>query len=1468
MDKWNKWKKRVLIVVLALILNLLGRNVEFFTGSPINLNIAGTILAAYLEGPVVGLVTALISGVGCGIVNHIDFYFIAADLSAAFISGWLGKRNRFFEKTLLTISTTAFMAVVRTVFVLIANYILYGGKTGMAIHDAILDMFEAGGFSRTVGSVVAALHISFGDVLAAMFLLYIGFRITMHIKKVRKSRKLRKALGGKITLSMIAIMLMASIFGTTDSYARTSINFVEKLYDAGYGLVGEGLNDIDMTADGTMWVATYGGLYRFNGSRFTLIDNVKAVRSVQTIYVDRFDRLIVGTQDRGVTLMNIDMSFFTLDASNGLPANAVKDIIADSNDLLYIGTTGGLVTAKIKDGAIVVDNVNTGLGNIKRFSADAKGNVAALNSLGELYLLNGGKVIDQVTSDAVTMTCVRFDGEGNLYVGTDDELVRKYVVRLGKMIADGSIPAKDLRSINDIYFNDDGFVFLAADSGIGYIDDKRHINKIESGNFDNTVETIFKDYQGNLWFTSTRCGLLSLTKSSFGDVFRLCGAKASICNAVIDWNGYLFVGTDDGLRELNIDDGKSVFSRVTAALEGTRVRDLITDNGGNLLVATYGRGLLEITSAGNCRPYISDNSGDKKIRLVKKLKDGSVVTSSEAGLTFIKAHEIENRLSCGKELAGGTILNIIEEPDGTLLAGSDGDGIAVIDNGKVTRYITSEDGLYSGVVLRIVKDTRGSGYFVLTGSGINYMNPDYSIRDLYMPYYNNYDLVMGDNGDVFILGGAGVYSVDYDVLVSGEEFESFKLLDINDGLPGSLTSNAWNYKSFDNILYLCGNNGIYSLDLSDYDMEVEKYKTKITFLKIEDRVYDVTEIGTIEVPRGARKIEFTLELNNYTNSDPEIRYYMSGVDKNKISVVASELESVSYYNLPYGKHEFHIEVVDENDKTLSEQVYIFTKERELYETMGFMIYFYSSFAVFLIFIVISIVQGALMAQSKKSSGQHEKVISILEKEKNEALERALYMQEDASRTKAEFLSKVSRDIRTPINSIIGMDTMIIRESGQEEIRNYAKDIHSAGESLLVMINDILDFSKKENSSSVVLSEEFDLDDLITDLINMAKPAADEKKIKLDVNVDPDIPEAYEGDDDSIRTNVKSALLNTIKYASGGAVTLSVGHRMAEKGEVYLNFTVFDSETQVTNSYEVLRSVKGNSKVGNYERKVRFREEMLEAPEDFRAPEARILIVGSSDTDAQIIIKLLERLEIGIDRAGDGREALDMCYEETYDIIFMDSDMPGTEGEDTMRIIRNECALNENSAIIVFTSDTEKGSREEYLHLGYTNYIARPVDAVKLDAIVRNYLPDEKILSASGDPENEKRSDDEKNKVRDRIRKISELGVIDTAEGISLSNDEETYDLICRNFSETAKGLADRIEGVYKTGDYDKLTSLLNSLKNSVRIIGAKEMTEKAGELENAGHNKETELMAKEMPVLLDSYRNLYISLQKIYSGAN
>ena len=157
----------------------------------------------------------------------------------------------------------------------------------------------------------------------------------------------------------------------------------------------------------------------------------------------------------------------------------------------------------------------------------------------------------------------------------------------------------------------------------------------------------------------------------------------------------------------------------------------------------------------------------------------------------------------------------------------------------------------------------------------------------------------------------------------------------------------------------------------------------------------------------------------------------------------------------------------------------------------------------------------------------------------------------ANEAKGKFLAQMSHEIRTPINVVLGMDEMILRESREPNVREYAMDIHTAGQSLLSLINDILDFSKIESGKVEIVPVTYEICSMIHDLANMTLQRAKDKELQFVVEIDHEIPTCLYGDDVRIRQVLINILTNAVKYTKEGTVWLRVKCRvMGETAVLY------------------------------------------------------------------------------------------------------------------------------------------------------------------------------------------------------------------------------------------------------------------------------------------------------------------------------
>ena len=808
------------------------------------------------------------------------------------------------------------------------------------------------------GLFIGELYVELLDKVIILVVLFFIIKGVRAVKRKLKEKEKPEEDGPSAAAKALAILLAAGlglaglgIFApearAEDAAAEINYNdYVQTIYASTNGLPCGEANDIAITEDGIIWIGTYAGLYRYNGREFKWMDGFDSVRNVNCLYVDEEGRLWIGTNDNGLSIVINEQVVNVIDQSQGLPANSVKSIIKSSDGYYYIGTTGSMQILTLNSGLKKLNTLSE-VSYADHVAADKKGNVAAVNNDGTLFLLQQGQIISsrQLPERQTVFKSCAFDPEGYLLAATTGNEIFRFDIARGwfELVDVKEYPS--LQSIKNMTFLENGGLFICADNGIAFVDTNGDYEKINTNDFNNSIDNMLVDYQGNLWFTSSRLGLLRMAASDFRDIYTTAGMDNRVVNTIVQWNGVYYFGTDKGMDAVDLKGKHQVKDELTERFAGVRIRCMMVDDQNHLWVCTYGSGLAEIAPDGTEYLYNRENGAfGNRARVVTQLRDGTILAAGDTGLSFIRDHAVTDTILYAEGKISSMVLTITEMPDGTILAGTDGNGLAVIEDRKVSRMLTRANGLSSEVILRTVPDAKTGGVFGVTSNGLCYMNTDETIRRLdNFPYFNNYDIWIKGTDSLFVLSSAGIYTVDRNELLSGKDEISYELLDIRRGLNSSLTANAWTWFNDENgELYLPCDTGVFVINTNGFAAGTKTYRMSVPTIKLDGTVHRVDRTVTQKIARGVTRLEIFPEVINYTIQDPSVGYMLEGFDAEWTIVPQNALSSISYTNLPAGDYVFHLAVFDNSQENiLVERTYNFTKEKEMYDNSWFIIYLLS-----------------------------------------------------------------------------------------------------------------------------------------------------------------------------------------------------------------------------------------------------------------------------------------------------------------------------------------------------------------------------------------------------------------------------------------------------------------------------------------------------------------------------------------------
>ena len=604
-----------------------------------------------------------------------------------------------------------------------------------------------------------------------------------------------------------------------------SENYSAVLYNNTNGLPTSEANAIAETSDGFIWIGSYAGLIRYDGNTFERMDSTSGVGSVTSLYVDSEDRLWIGTNDNGIAMLEKG-EFRKWGKKEGMASTHVRAITQDSSGTVYAATTCGIAMISPDGDLTMIQDEAVAELNMRSIRSGYDGLIYGLSNFGDILTFSGGHLKQFIKADnnpvggVVSSFIPDPEEPGKLYMEGND--FNFYHVTLGETLTD--LEPIDIQPLSYICDMDliDGKLWLCASNGIGYLENGK-LCIPDNLPMNNNVDSIMTDYLGDLWFTSSRQGVMKVVPNRFNDFSMQNGLPETVVNTTCMSGGKLFVGTDTGLIVLDEHGPLSSLTLTKAEtasgaelsekdliklLDGCRIRSIIRDSKGRLWISTWRKyGLLRYDNGELTAFTENDGILSGGLRAVSECEDGSILVAVTGGVNVIKDDKVTASYSTGNGISNTESLCVAEGTNGDILLGSNGDGIYVIGESGL-RSISDADGLPSDIVMRMKRDQKRGLIWIVTSSAITYMTSDYRVTTVKnFPYPNNFDLYENNKGDMWILSSNGVYVVPVEELTANEEITP-EFYGITAGLPCITTANSYSELTPEGDLYISGSTGI------------------------------------------------------------------------------------------------------------------------------------------------------------------------------------------------------------------------------------------------------------------------------------------------------------------------------------------------------------------------------------------------------------------------------------------------------------------------------------------------------------------------------------------------------------------------------------------------------------------------------------------------------------------------------------
>ena len=748
----------------------------------------------------------------------------------------------------------------------------------------------------------------------------------------------KKVSGIVVALLVLCVPLRvatAALHHTLDEFG-----YLETVYDNSNGLDSSAANDVVQTRDGFVWIGTYNGLTRYDGSSFYQYPVSSGIYSVANLYVSNKDELYVGTNDSGIAMYK-EGKFQFWQLKDGLSSNTIRDITENSKGLMFIGTTEGL-SFKDRDNYITREG-DTRLANkyIKELHPAPGNRVCGLTQNGDMFVYQGRDLESFFPADTFSFGNVvavepNVFSENQYWVGTTGDKVAQISIENGTVRVLKLLTMEGRHTVNDILLRADGILLVATENGVGYFDMLDNFHVIDKMQFNNSVDNIMVDYEGNMWFSSSRMGVAKLTSNSFRNLFAIAGISPRVVNSVLKHQGITYVATDRGLVTLKGD--KPIATPISELLKTTRTRHVIVDSKGNLWIATYSKlGLLKYNPETGAMRGFTRREGlpHERSRVIMESSDGSIYVGTRDGLALIRNDKVEKTFTTKNGLSNPQVLCLLEHK-GNIYVGTDGGGINLIRDDHIVYNLDQQDGLRAGVILRMATDPETGGMWISTGNSIAHFKDGELTTIANFPSTNNFDFIFTQNGEMLVTCNQGIYVTRSSKLLKDGSYDY--VLSQRDGLSGALTANSFNYIENNEKLYLCLQNGLCQLNLDSLEQSSGLKKFCVPSINIDGVDYPLDEDKPLHISSDATRITYKAYVLTNSLNNVILSSYLEGFDKNIEKVSRFDNEERTYTNLAGGTYKLHVGIYDQRTGKLSqEKVYTLIKEKKLSEYPAFVL---------------------------------------------------------------------------------------------------------------------------------------------------------------------------------------------------------------------------------------------------------------------------------------------------------------------------------------------------------------------------------------------------------------------------------------------------------------------------------------------------------------------------------------------------
>jgi signal transduction histidine kinase/CheY-like chemotaxis protein/ligand-binding sensor domain-containing protein len=1162
---------------------------------------------------------------------------------------------------------------------------------------------------------------------------------------------------------LMAVLWSVPAWGLDPRLALTQ--FGHDIWTTTNGLPNDTVRAIAQTADGYLWFATVDGLARFDGVDFTVFNGSNAPllkRSTLTALLAAPDgSLWIGSGGSG--LMRYWHGSFEKMAVPGLPTSAIRALLLDSRGVLWIGADKGLV--RLDRGRVTPVLAGDGWEANVHVLLEYPAGTVWVGANNGLHRFSGGVERVFTTKDGLPDDPVQAlaAGGGALWIGTRAGGLSEF--RQGRFHTYGPRDGFQPTGILTLLADRDGALWIGTEgAGISRLAGGKFTSyQTRDGLSNQIIRCLYEDSEGSVW-TGTAGGGINRFKQYLATLrtMREGLPSDSVRSVQQDSSGDIWLGTTNGVARLRASGGVTVYG-ARDGLSRDLMWPVIRDRQNNLWAGSE-EGVLQRFRG---EPHGQAQRTWKfapPIRLLFEQRNGTVWAASGNSLIGFQG---DSMAVFGKPqgLAGTPVTAMAEGLDGTLWVGT-ALGVQRFDGGRFGPVLARPGGrqtvysMHADAAGRVWAQTN-AGLNRIDGTHFTAFTPAQGMPDLEMAW------VFEDGQGYFWMAGRDgmmrVSRADLDAVAEGRKRAvEPQRFGVADGMRGSsefalgMSPTAWQGR--DNKLYFATYGGMLEIDMARFT--VNRPAPPMLIERVTDgRQMPVGDDGWI---RAGGNLEFHYTALSFLFPEfLQFRYRLEGFDAGWVE--AGNRRAAYYTNVPPGAYRFRVVVRNAggawNDAGAS---FLLEARPRFYQTLWFAaLCLAAASAAGVAFYQLRV--RKLRQSERRLAERVEERTAELRRE-IEVRQRAEAVARAASLAKSEFLANMSHEIRTPMNGILGAAELLLEDETAPEKRTYLGMVKSSGESLLTIINDILDFSKIEAGKLDLDPVDFDLQDLLEQVMKSFGLFAGTKGIELICQV-RGIPGMVVGDPTRLRQVVTNLLGNAVKFTARGEIEVQaelasrdadavvahvsvrdtgIGISAENQRQIFEPFAQADASTTrkyggtglgLTVSLRLVEMMGGRlwveSQPGRgscFHFTARLGVSKMPRgmpPGERNLKDVPVLIVDDNAANLLVLQRMLANWGMQVRAESTARAALAFAgaAAETgspLPLVITDAHMPGEDGFDLARQLRQD-PLYAGPAIVMLTSASQRGDSLRCRELGLAAHLTKPVSSGDLRQLICRVL---------------------------------------------------------------------------------------------------------------------------------------------------